>query len=210
MNTLKQTILVLSYTLLAMVSTTAHSSSLEECSLDTITDRLSNQPELSRFEQLKTITVLSRPLSSEGFLLLTPQSGLIWQTRNPIKSTTVITASEFKQFNKKDQPLSLPESADTEASQVISSTFLAILSGHFDQLKRNFTAETSCSNGEWQVSLTPSNDAIEQIMTYIHIAGTDHIDEIAFTESSGDKTALQFFPEEAEPIAEQLRKYLAK
>lgn len=205
---LKLPALFLIATLATLLSPLTSNAMDMDCELDTIASKLQSQPELSRFEQEKSIKVLSRPLNSNGYLLLSKDSGLVWQTLQPIKSTTVITDTEFKQYNKNDQLMTMPDSSNQQASQVISSTFLAILSGSFAELDKNFDVATRCDNKQWTISLTPANPTISSLMHHITVSGSQRIQQIAFTEANDDVTQLVFNPDTNEHIITELREYL--
>ncbi|WP_223669734.1 outer membrane lipoprotein carrier protein LolA [Kangiella shandongensis] len=207
-HTFKFSILLLLAALVALISPQISSATDEGCELNAIATKLQSQPELSRFEQEKSIKVLSKPLYSSGYLLLSQDSGLVWQTLEPIKSTTVITDTEFKQYNKSDQLISLPDNGNQPASQLISSTFLAILSGSFTELDKNFTVATRCDDSQWTISLTPTNSTIDNVMHHITVTGSQRIQRIAFTEANDDVTQLSFTPDTTEHMITQLREYL--
>lgn len=180
----------------------------DSCDLNQITQVLNSQQPLHQFSQEKHIKVLAKPLKSSGYLLLADNDAVVWQTLKPIKSTTVISESAFKQFNKNDQPVSLPANADTQTSQLISSTFLAILSGNLNDLHANFDLVAVCDQASWDISLTPTHPRIQRLIKHIQIDGSSHIEHLSFTEANDDTTKLLITPVSEASIQNQLGSYL--
>lgn len=178
------------------------------CDLKQITQVLKSQESLHEFSQEKHIKILAKPLKSSGYLLLADNDAVVWQTLTPIKSTTLISESQFKQFNKNDQPVSMPANADNQTSQLISSTFLAILSGNLDSLRENFEVIALCNQSAWDISLTPKNPRIQRLIKHIQINGSEQIEHLSFTEANDDATKLLFTPISEPLIKKQLGSYL--
>ena len=193
---------------LVLSSQSSRAVSDDSCDLNQITRVLNSQQPLHRFSQEKHIKVLAKPLKSSGYLLLADNDAVVWQTLKPIKSTTVITESEFKQFNKNDQPVSMPANADTQTSQLISSTFLAILSGNLNDLHANFDLVAVCDQANWEISLTPTHPRIQRLIKHIQIDGSAHIEHLSFTEANDDTTKLLITPVSEPSIQKQLGSYL--
>ncbi|GAA4360622.1 outer membrane lipoprotein carrier protein LolA [Kangiella marina] len=187
---------------------TAQAEDSQVCDLDAITASIQNQDPLHSFEQEKHIAVLSKPLPSSGYLLLTEQGFVVWQTTKPIKSTTVIGNDSFQQFNKNDQPVSLPGNAKNQTSELISSTFLAILSGNLEALHHHFNVQSHCQEQGWALTLTPSNSEIERLLKQIYLSGEQRINELHFTEANDDKTVLHFSSLQDSSLEQQLGQYL--
>ncbi|RDX36987.1 outer membrane lipoprotein carrier protein LolA [Kangiella sp. HD9-110m-PIT-SAG07] len=191
-----------------LISSPVSACAQPSCHLKNITSNIKSQASLHEFTQEKSIQVLANPLKSSGYLLLADNETVVWQTTTPIKSTTVISATEFKQFNKNDQPITMPSSADTQTSQLISSTFLAILSGNLDSLNDNFEVTSLCNDSGWDLNLEPTNSRIQRLIKQIHIRGSQQIDQLDFTESNGDITSIVFSATNSQQTEKQLGTYL--
>ncbi|AKE53146.1 outer membrane lipoprotein carrier protein LolA [Kangiella geojedonensis] len=206
MNKLAQLLVTL---VIAFVSTTVFSSEINSCDINTMMQTIQHQPHLQKFKQEKNIKVLANPLTSFGYLLLANQEAVVWQTTQPIKSTTVISPNNFRQYNKKDQLMTMPANTSNQTSQLVSSTFLSILSGTIDQLNDNFEVSTSCSETEWHISLIPNNNDILRLLQKIDITGNIQINQLNFVETNQDITQISFTPTDDSTIKNQLRSYLA-
>lgn len=206
MNKLAQLLVTL---VIAFVSTTAFSNEASSCDINAMMRTIQMQPHLQEFKQEKSIKVLANPLTSSGYLLLANQEAVIWQTTKPIKSTTVISPDSFHQYNKKDQLVTMPANASNQTSELISSTFLSILSGNIEQLNDNFQVSTSCSETEWHISLIPNNKDILRLVQKIDITGDTQINHLKFIETNQDITQISFTPTDDSTIKSQLGSYLA-
>lgn len=178
------------------------------CDLAQITEAIQSQQKLHKFSQEKTIKVLAKPLNSSGYLLLADNESVVWQTLKPIKSTTVISSSELQQFNKNDQPITLPANGNTQTSQLISSTFLSILSGDLNSLNDNFEVDLVCNDSGWDINLSPINPRIKRLIKHISIDGSDQIEQLYFTEANDDVTRIKFSAATEPSTEKQLGSYL--
>lgn len=178
------------------------------CELKTIAETLNQQAGLFQFKQSKQVKVLSKPLNSSGFLLLTEQQGLVWQTTSPIKSTAVINQQSFQQYNKNDQPISLGMNTNNSSGQFIASIFLDILSGDFDQLEENFTVHSQCQNNQWSLELIPRKQEIQKFLVRIQLKGSANIEHLVFEEANEDITHLSFSSLHDTAVTATLRTYL--
>ena len=179
-----------------------------ECSLDSIASKLKDQAPLNQFVQTKQVAILTKPLISKGYLLLTHNSQVVWQTQSPIKSTLLIGQQNLQQFNKHDQPVQSPANSNQQMSQLISSTFLAILAGDFEQLDQHFSTALDCRDGLWQIALTTNSPSMKPLISSISVSGQQHIDELSFTEANGDSTHLVLTPLDNPALMDLLGTYV--
>ncbi len=200
---------ILAILVIAATSTASFSSEEASCDIKQLMQTIQSQPHLQSFEQEKNIKVLANPLKSSGYLLLADQEAVVWQTTKPIKSTTVISPDSFRQYNKKDQLVNMPANANNQTSQLISSTFLSILSGKIEQLNDNFAVNTFCTNSEWHISLTPNNKDILRLLHKVDIKGKQQINQLNFVEANQDITTINFTAIDDHTTKGQLGAFLA-
>lgn len=179
----------------------------DQCTLESIAAKLNEQAKLSQFVQTKTVTILKKPLISNGYLLITDNNQVVWQTQEPIKSTLLIGQQSLRQFNKNDQPVMSPANNNQKMSQLISSTFMAILAGDFEKLDSHFSVALDCTETRWSIELEASSNDMKPIITNINISGQNHIELLSFTEASGDSTQLVLSPSADPNLISQLRSY---
>ncbi|HEY9029942.1 MAG TPA: outer membrane lipoprotein carrier protein LolA [Kangiella sp.] len=195
----------------AFLATSKASANCEQsCSLKSVTEQVREHALLNQFKQTKRIAILSKPLVSTGYLLVSDELGVVWQTSQPLKGTIVIENDSLKQFNKHDQAVSAPANSNQQASQLITSTFLAILAGDFEQLERNFSAELICDETQWQIQLQAKHDDMRRLLTDITIIGNSNIQQLIFSEANGDTTELVFTPFEDPATEEALGLYFVR
>lgn len=193
-----------------LTTSKANTDSAHSCSLQSVTEQVREHAPLNQFQQTKRIAILSKPLVSTGYLLVSDDHGVVWQTSEPLKGTIVINNDSLKQFNKDDQAVSAPTNSNQKASQLISSTFLAILAGDFEQLERNFSAELICDEQQWQIQLQAKHDDMQRLLTDITIIGNTNIQQLTFAEANGDTTKLVFTPLDDATTEEALGRYFVR
>lgn len=193
-----------------LATSKANTDSDQSCSLHSVTEQVREHATLNQFQQTKHIAILSKPLVSTGYLLVSDDHGVVWQTSEPLKGTIVINNDSLKQFNKHDQAVSAPANSNQKASQLISSTFLAILAGDFEQLERNFSAELICDQEQWQIQLQAKHDDMQRLLTDITITGNTNIQQLTFAEANGDTTELVFTPLDDATTEEALGLYFVR
>lgn len=193
-----------------LATSKANTDSVQSCSLQSVTEQVREHASLNQFQQTKRIAILSKPLVSTGYLLVSDEGGVVWQTSEPLKGTIVINNDSLKQFNKHDQAVSAPANSNQKASQLISSTFLAILAGDFEQLERNFSAELVCDEAQWKIQLQAKHDDMQRLLTDITIIGDTNIQQLTFAEANGDTTELVFTPLDDPATEEALGLYFVR
>ncbi|WP_018623682.1 outer membrane lipoprotein carrier protein LolA [Kangiella aquimarina] len=196
------------YGLLFVTSSPVKAEQPFKCSLESIASELGEQAMLNEFVQTKQVTILKKPLISKGYLLISDDNQVIWQTQQPIKSTLLIGQQTLRQFNKNDQPVMSPANNNQKMSQLISSTFLAILAGDFEKLDNHFSVALDCTETRWSIELEASSNDMKPIITNINISGQNHIETLSFTEASGDSTQLVLSPSTDPDLINQLRSYV--
>ncbi len=175
-----------------------------ECSVESITNLLSQSKLNATFVQRKEIKALNKPLLSSGKLWLAPQAKLVWQVNKPIKSTLVIGADEMTQYNRKDQPVS---ALGNIAPQGISQLFLAIAHGNLAGLAQGFELQLACQKEGWQLALTPKQQQLSQLISGITITGQQTISSFSYVETRGDRTMVEL-THQAESLSTELSRYL--
>lgn len=157
------------------------------------------------FAQRKTIAAISRPLSSSGLLALSEAGELLWQTRQPLKSTIVIDADGMRVFNRDDK---LVNELSDPAIREIASVFLLVLEGDTEALSQSFSAALACaSDGRWQLDLQPLTQQLRALLNTVTVRGGENVETISFTEARGDMTEIDLVPADDARLRE-LESYL--
>lgn len=154
----------------------------------------SQQGSVQRFSfvQSKRIKALSRPLKAEGELVFAKLSGLIWQLNKPRPSQFIIQKSGLKR-REGEQTVKDISAQDNPAVAGFSRVFLSLFSGEILELTKTFSVSTSTTpTGDWQISLTPKEDILRQIITKIELSGDTTISHLELLEQNGDHTSIDF------------------
>lgn len=157
------------------------------------------------FTQAKTISTISRPLSSSGVLGVATSGELLWQTTQPLKSTMVIDAEGMKVFNRDDK---LVNELSDPAIRNIAALFQHVLKGDAAALGNSFRASMTCANnGKWQLDLKPETEDLRKLLRSVTVTGAANVDTISFTEIRGDATQITLVPADIARLRE-LESYL--
>lgn len=201
--------LVLVYSILypALGLTSNSEIQVQNCTLRTIETRIAQNKLLAEFHQAKFISTLTKPLSSQGNLLLVQDKGLIWQTQKPIKSTSVITDDGIAQYNLRDQKSSLTQNMANESGKQISNIFLGLFKGDIQNLSENFEISHQCQSESWTLTLVSTNSQLEQFIKKIDVVGNETINTITLFETNNDKTVIELNLLKNDSINNDLEKY---
>lgn len=149
--------------------------------------------EFQRFDfvQTKKLTVLSRPLVTEGEMVFARDQGLIWRTTRPVESTLVMSSDGiFKRSGTANEKI------DTGKAPLVESTsriFLSLFKGDFSALEGIFHLRLfGTATSTWRIELSPRNTQVAKYLKSIILRGTERVEELEINEMNGD-TALVVF-----------------
>lgn len=134
-----------------------------ELTLEQVAERLPDAPILrADFRQQQHLSLLPRPLTATGDLLLAGDRGLLWRVRKPFES-------EIKLI---DGTLYSNGQADTlPGGEVFARRLMAVLSGDIEALKPHFHIQAREEGNEWRLALTPRNDTLSRVLSGIRLGG---------------------------------------
>ena len=134
-----------------------------ELTLEQVAERLPDAPILrADFRQQQHLSLLPRPLTATGDLLLAGDRGLLWRVRTPFES-------EIKLI---DGTLYSNGQADTlPGGEVFARRLMAVLSGDIEALKPHFHIQAREEGNEWRLALTPRNDTLSRVLSGIRLGG---------------------------------------
>lgn len=178
--------------------------SFAQCTIDTITQRLSETKLNASFVQSKKIPALENVLKSEGSIWLSEKAELVWQVDKPIKSTMVIKQGDIIQYNRKDQRI---DSRKAVAPSGLAGLFYSIASGDFAALSEQFEIELQCNQLTWEVLLQPKDQQISQFIKELRLTGAEQINSFSYLEKRGDNTQVELTHLKT-PLSSELARYL--
>lgn len=171
----------------ALAQATAPVSSLEG-----LLARLAQVQALSaRFVERKTITLMRRPLVSEGMVHFTRPGWIARWTETPERAVVLL----------KGGALSVRDPGGTRELDVGSNPvlrgfvegFVHVLSGDRAALERDYALSFATSGEGWQLTLTPRSQALSKLVTRMVFVGNDaRVSQMQLTEASGDHTVMDF------------------
>lgn len=148
-----------------------------------------------RFEQLRTLTGIPRPIHSSGRFIYWRDHGLYWETQEPISQASTFTLDAIIHW----QTTTTPQQADRSSSPIqrqISRILLAVFGGDIQSLEKLFDSRWSSGSEsgakQWTVDLTPTMAAVKQVVEKITLSGGKYVKKLSLDASNGDTTQIQF------------------
>ncbi|HEV2607381.1 MAG TPA: outer membrane lipoprotein carrier protein LolA [Xanthomonadaceae bacterium] len=173
---------------------------------DGIRDRLAKPAVLrGKFEQARHLQGFRNALSSQGDFVVVRERGVIWETRKPFPSTTVISKSRLLTRQADGSTEIVFDKSHSPAAGIINALMLALLGGDLDVLSKYFTLkESTLPEGAWRVELTPRKSALAHVFERIVLQGDRYVRSVHLEEKGGDVTDIVFqsmveAPDELEP-----------
>ncbi len=143
------------------------------------------------FVQRKTIKILTRPLISSGFFVMSRSNGLYWRQTKPFLSELLVTRDVVAQrFHNGD--ISRYTNTEQPIISNISKIFLALWSGDIETLNTVFRIQATPVGQGWQLTLLPHDGVAKKILSGIVVQGDDYIRELEIQEHNGNLTKTVF------------------
>ncbi|MGD8176201.1 outer membrane lipoprotein carrier protein LolA [Marinimicrobium sp. ARAG 43.8] len=168
--------------------------------LQALADSVRSQGEIrGRFVQYKHLSVLSRPIESEGRFVLDEQGRFRWDIQAPFPVAYRFDGEELTRVQKGQS--NVVHAADDPSLY----GFFAFISSLFQQtdgeLEEHFERFYKESGEGWTLGLRPRNDRLRRALSQLVVTGQGgEIEQVVLTEPGGDYTRLQFFYPESEAV----------
>lgn len=137
------------------------------------------------FTQHRKITVLPLPLISTGEFSYHHQTGMIWDTLEPIQSKIHITHHGIQTENNE-------LTAQNTGLAQLASMLLGIFSGDLVSLSEQFDFQVNGNMTEWHLHLAPKNEMVAAQISSVDIRGRKTTESVAIADANGDHTDLIF------------------
>ncbi|GAB1263974.1 outer membrane lipoprotein carrier protein LolA [Aurantivibrio infirmus] len=143
-----------------------------------------------QFSQRKFISVLPNPLLSKGVFSYGKTTGLDWRTQTPIVSRLVFNEQGIRQ----DVEGNTVWEIDGMQPAVVSITrvMTGVLSGDWLVLNEFFDISGSVDSQNWELTLTPKDEVIQQLITSLKVSGAEKLKSLTLFESNDDRTEITF------------------
>jgi hypothetical protein len=145
-----------------------------------------------RFEQDKQLQGFRNPLRSNGDFLLVRDRGVIWETRAPFASTTVLTRDRLLQRQPDGGEQIVLDAAHASALAALNALLMALIRGDLDALAQQFEIEEQVDGDGWRLDLTPTDAGLQRVLTAVSLGGDRHVRSARIVEKSGDRSEIRF------------------
>lgn len=145
------------------------------------------------FTKQRKLKILSKPFSSSGIILFSPETGVVWHTQKPLIDTLIIkNTGEIRSLRNKD----VNGMSDNPVIGSASKVFLTILSLKLEKIKELFFIENGGNDGDvYHYVLIPREQEFASIIEKIVLSGRTRMENIHIIEKSGDSTVVSFHNE---------------
>jgi len=146
-----------------------------------------------QFVQERSLEGFKAPLKSEGRFVVAAGRGLIWIVEKPFPTTTVITPAGLVQEARGNETLRLAASRIPFMSRLYDM-LSGTMSGDWSRMKEDFNVESSGSDKNWQLRLTPAksgNNAALPIQE-MDVQGDRFVNTVDIRRPNGDRDKLNF------------------
>lgn len=167
-----------------------------QTNLQEVSDALSkNKITRGEFSLERFSTKANRAMKSSGNFTIAPEHGIIWFTKNPIKTTQAVTNNFMLTENSHGKRTKIQGSENKIYSQMAALTS-ALFSGDLSVIEQNAQLDFSCQGENWRVELFPRDASIKSMLEKISIAGKFSKEFCVATEmrmifKNGDSTFYQ-------------------
>jgi len=139
----------------------------------------------SVFIQKRQLSVLPLPLVSNGLFSYHHETGIVWDTLEPIQSRIIISK---RGIQTQDQY----SAVKTEGLSQFSEILLSLFSGDSVTLKRYFSIRVKGDTQQWNLVLEPINNLVAAQIALISIKGSESVESLYILESGGDYSNIEF------------------
>jgi hypothetical protein len=144
-----------------------------------------------RFDQQKQLVGLKKPVSSNGRFCVVADKGVLWRTLQPFPNTLKITRDEIIQLSGERVALRM-DARQEPAVRMINSVLFALLGGDLEPLEKIFQIDGVVQEKSWSVTLKPRDAGFGKVISTIALDGGVYVRRIVISETSGDRTEIEF------------------
>ncbi len=142
------------------------------------------------FVERKYMSMLDKPLESSGELSFDAPDRLEKRTLKPRPEVMLLDGDKLTVTLPEKKPLKLRLQDHPELAAVVES-IRGTLSGDQATLERNYGVTLSGVPSKWQLTLTPVQKAVAQVVRQVQIAGAEaNLKTITFEQADGDRVEM--------------------
>lgn len=144
-----------------------------------------------RFDQIKQLVGMKKPLASNGRFCVVKGKGIIWRTLKPFPNTLRLTRDEIVNYQGDRVAMRL-DAKQEPTVRMINNVLFSLMAGDLAQLNDLFNVDGDVNKSHWHVSLTARQPALAKAIGTINLDGGTHVNTITMHDASGDKTTIDF------------------
>ena len=144
-----------------------------------------------RFDQVKQLVGLKKPLASNGRFCVVSDKGILWRSLQPFTNTLRLTRDEIIQLQGERVAMRLDAKREPIV-QIINSLFFSLLAGDIGQLGTLFEVDATINDSSWSVRLKARESALAKVIGSMALEGDVFVKKIVINEVSGDRTEIVF------------------
>ena len=161
---------------------------------DQILASLANQPQKHfHFVQEKKLSMLDKPLITEGELLLDKDNTVTWDIQKPYTLRYILTPDTIREIDAQGE-----RTLQTGQNPIAAAMTEAMTSTFSGQWKDNASLATIAATGalnNWQLLITPQAAELQPLIKTLSVTGSEGvIASIVIAESNGDTTTIHLQP----------------
>lgn len=144
------------------------------------------------FSQERVLPGFSRPLRSEGEVLLVRGEGLRWRTLAPFPSTLVLRDGRMALRDADGRTQAVDDGG--HVAGLVQALLDALLSADRAALATRFTVSElpPPRPSAWALGLVPKGAPLDAIYARIEVVGEAHVERIELHEANGGRTTIRF------------------
>lgn len=143
-----------------------------------------------RFEQVKQLKGIRRPLKSTGRFVVSKGVGVLWISEKPLSSELRITEQGLSVFSKGVRQKGLD---GTGAPQhLIGEVALSVFSSDIKAMQAHFDVNGSVEGKNWKGQLKPKDAGMARAIRSIDLKGSAFAEELSLQEANGDLSRITF------------------
>jgi|GEM_PF-2804865 len=146
-----------------------------------------------QFVQTRTLSILSRPVISSGFLQYETEQGMCWIIQKPYLSVLKINQGGIREvLPDGSERLLLP--SGNPLFETFSRVYMGVLLGDFQGLSQDLEMQPGVAAAGWDLKLIPLQKTGMDWLQSIVLSGDAQSTHIVLHEKNGDRNELQFAP----------------
>jgi hypothetical protein len=165
-----------------------------------------------RFTQYRYLSVLNKPLISQGEFIFKEELGLAWLQHTPFESALILTQGTLIQIDS-DGNQQVTQAGDNRQAnslaQMMPTLMSALLRGDIDPLATQFSLHLLQDEQGWQLGLIPLDPLLAKAIEAIVLQGNQGIDALTLLNPNGDRSQIQFTQLSNAPLTDEQLGYFA-